>query len=318
MALFQVLWQPVQHPWAESIVRSVTHADGKPFFVNSPELAGAAEQKTGKPLFAAVVRILARTATEKRLFDIARDLAASLRVFSNPQGNALIPLQLEDYALGNHVEDVLRRQTRRTGMLLNSDELAGFVHLPSSAVRSPALLRDSGATKAAPDIVRKPPGIVIGDNEHLGEIVPVYLTADQRMRHTHIIGTSGTGKSSLLFNMIQQDIENGEGVAVLDPHGDLINQILGIIPDDRIDDVVLVDTSDVEFPVSFNILQAQTNEEKNLLASDLVAVFHRLSSSWGDQMDTVLQNAILAVLKSGRGGTLRICSDFLAEKHIPQ
>jgi hypothetical protein len=314
LALFQVLWQPVQHPWAESIVRSVTHADGKPFFVNSPELAGAAEQKTGKPLFAAVVRILARTATEKRLFDIARDLAASLRVFSNPQGNALIPLQLEDYALVNHVEDVLRRQTRRAGMLLNSDELAGFVHLPSSEVQSPVLLRDSGATKAAPDIVRKPPGIVIGDNEHLGEIVPVYLTTDQRVRHTHIVGTSGTGKSSLLFNMIQQDIENGEGVAVLDPHGDLVKQILGIIPDERLDDVVLVDTSDVEFPVSFNILQAQTTEEKNLLASDLVAVFHRLSSSWGEQMDTVLQNAILAVLKHEKGGTLLDLQRFLAEK----
>jgi hypothetical protein len=313
LALFQVLWQPVQNPWAESIVRSVTHADGKPFFVNSPELAGAAEQKAAKPLFAAVVRILARTANEKRLFDIARDLAASLRVFSNPRGNALIPLQLDDYALGNHVEDVLRRQTRRTGMLLNSDELAGFVHLPSSDVQSPVLLRDSGTTKAAPDIVRKPPGIVIGDNEHLGETVPVYLTVDQRVRHTHIVGTSGTGKSSLLFNLIQQDIENGQGVAVLDPHGDLVTQILGAIPDNRIDDVVLVDTSDVEFPVGFNIFQAHTLEEKNLLASDLVGTFRRLSSTWGDQMDIVLQNAILAVLNNERDGTLRDLQRFLAE-----
>lgn len=98
--------------------------------------------------------------------------------------------------------------------------------------------------------------------------MPVYLTADQRVRHTHIIGSSGTGKSSLLFNLIQQDIENGEGVAVLDPHGDLINQILGIIPDDRIDDVVLVDPSDVDFPIGFNILSVHSDDEKNLLASD--------------------------------------------------
>lgn len=313
LALFQVLWQPVQNPWAESIVRSVTHADGKPFFINSQELTDAAKQKAGKPLFAAVVRILARTVNEKRLFDIARDLAASLRVFSDPQGNALIPLRLDDYALENHVEDVLRRQTRRTGMLLNSDELAGFVHLPSSEVQSPVLLRDSGTTKAAPDIVRKPPGIVIGDNEHLGETVPVYLTVDQRVRHTHIVGTSGTGKSSLLFNLIQQDIENGQGVAVLDPHGDLVKQILGAIPDDRVDDVVLIDTSDVEFPVGFNIFQAHTLEEKNLLASDLVGTFRRLSSTWGDQMDIVLQNAILAVLNNERQGTLRDLQRFLAE-----
>jgi hypothetical protein len=313
LALFQVLFQPVQNAWAESIVNSVSHADGKPFFINAPELAGAAENKTARPLFGVLVRIMARTASRDRLNEIARDLAGSLRVFANPQGNALIPLQNDDYPYLEHLEDVIARQSRRSGMILNSDELFSFVHLPSSAVRSPALLRDSGRTKAAPSIVRKPTDFVIGDNEHNGETVPVYLIADQRVRHTHIIGSSGTGKSSLLFNLIRQDIENGEGVGVLDPHGDLINQILGIIPDDRIDDVVLVDPSDVDFPIGFNILSAHSDDEKNLLASDLIAVFRRLSTSWGDQMDTVLQNAILAFLESRQGGTLSDLRLFLLD-----
>ena len=207
----------------------------------------------------------------------------------------------------------MHRQTRRSGMILNSDELTGFVHLPSSAVRSPALMRDTGRTKAAPAIVQQPPGIVIGDNEHNGGTVPVFLTADQRVRHTHLIGASGTGKSSLLLNLIRQDIENGDGVAVLDPHGDLIDQILTVIPAERIDDVVLVNPSDVEFPIGFNILQAHSEEEKNLLSSDLVSVFRRLSTSWGDQMDTVLQNAILVFLESSRGGTLADLRRFLLE-----
>ncbi|MCX6893907.1 MAG: type IV secretion system DNA-binding domain-containing protein, partial [Verrucomicrobia bacterium] len=313
LGLFQVLFQPVQHPWADSIVRSVTHADGKPFFVNNPELTTAAARKVQRPLFAAVVRIMARTAARDRLVEIARDLAGSLRVFAQPQGNALIPLENDDYPHQEHIEDVLLRQTRRTGMLLNSDELFGFVHLPASAVRSPVLLRDAGKTKAAPDIVQKPPGVVIGDNEHAGETVPVFLTADQRVRHTHIIGSSGTGKSSLLLNLIRQDILNGDGVAVLDPHGDLIDQILSIIPEDRIDDVVLVNPSDVEFPIGFNILQAHSEEEKNLIASDLVSVFRRLATSWGDQMDIVLQNAILVFLESNRGGTLADLRRFLIE-----
>ena len=313
LGLFQVLFQPVQHPWAESIVNSVTHADGKPFFVNAPELAGAAENKVARPLYAAVVRIMARTASRDRLSEIARELASSLRVFGDPQGNALIPLHNEDYPFEEHIRDVLHRQSRRSGMILNSDELVGFVHLPSSSVRSAALLRDTGRTKAAPSIVRQPPGVVIGDNEHNGETVPVFLTADQRVRHTHIIGNSGCGKSSLLLNLIRQDIENGDGVAVLDPHGDLIDQILTIIPADRIDDVVLVNPSDQDFPIGFNILQAHSEEEKNLLASDLVSVFRRLSTSWGDQMDTVLQNAILVFLESSRGGTLADLRRFLLE-----
>jgi hypothetical protein len=198
-------------------------------------------------------------------------------------------------------------------MILNSDELTGFVHLPSSAVRSPAFVRQTGKTKPAPNIVRNATGLLLGDNEHAGGSEAVRLTAEQRTRHVHIIGASGTGKSTLLFNLIRQDIENGQGVAVLDPHGDLIDRICGIIPAERVDDVVLVNPSDPEYSVGFNILSAHSETEKDLLASDLVAVFQRLSSSWGDQMNSVLQNAILAFLESDRKGTLADLRRFLVE-----
>ena len=312
LGLFQVLFQPVQNPWAESIVNSVTHADGKPYFVNSPELAGAAENKVARPLYAAIVRILLRAGEFDRILQLARDLAGSLSVFAHPSGNELIPLHNDDYPFEEHIEDVLRRQTRRTGMLLNSDELIGFVHLPSSAVRSPIFQRQTTKTKAAPAIVRQR-GLLLGENDHAGQTIPVRLSAEQRTRHTHIIGASGTGKSTLLFNLIRQDILNGEGVAVLDPHGDLIDRILGIIPQNRINDVVLLDPADESHSVGFNILSAHSHLEKNLLASDLIAVFQRLSTSWGDQMNSVLQNAILAFLESDRRGTIADLRRFLIE-----
>src|ERR1017187_7974762 len=285
LGLFQVLFQPVQNPWADSIVNSVSHADGKPFFVNSPELAGAAENKAARPLYAAVVRILLRAEEFDRVVQLARDIAGSLRVFACPNNNELIPLHNDDYPFEEHIEDVLRRQPRRTGMLLNSDELTGFVHLPSSAVRSPVFQRQTTKTKAAPAIVRQH-GLLLGNNDHAGKTVEVRLSAEQRTRHTHIIWASGTGKSTLLFNLIRQDIENGQGVAVLDPHGDLIDRICGIIPLERINDVVLLDPADESHPIGFNILLAHSELEKNLLASDLVSVFQRLSTSWGDQMNS--------------------------------
>jgi hypothetical protein len=313
LALFQVLFESVEQDWPESIVRSVTHADGKPFFVNMPELAAAAENKVARPLYAAVVRIAVKSESFERTVQIARELAGSLRVFTDPQGNELIPLGNDDYPFEKHVEDVLCRQSRRSGMLLNSDELIGFVHLPSSDIRSPALERETGKTKAAPPIVRLKEGLLLGTNDHIGESVQVRLSPEQRVRHMHIIGSSGTGKSTLLFNLITQDIESGQGVGVLDPHGDLINRILGIIPPDRVADVVLVDPSDEEYSVGFNILSAHSELEKNLLASDLVSVFERLSTSWGDQMNSVLQNAILAFLESPRRGTLADLRRFLIE-----
>ncbi len=313
LGLFQVLFQPAQEPWTESILRSVTHADGKPFFIDSPELADAAENKITRPLFAAVVRILVCAGERERMLRLARDLAGSLRVFAHPNGNELIPLTNADYPPAEHIEDVVRRQSRRSGIILNSDELTGFVHLPSSAVRLPVFQRQTTKTKAAPMIARQDNGLLLGHNDHAGATVEVRLSPEQRTRHCHVIGASGTGKSTLLFNLIKNDIEKGEGVAVLDPHGDLIDRILGFIPDSRTGDVVLVDPSDSEYSVGFNILSAHSELEKNLLASDLIAVFQRLSTTWGDQMNSVLQNAILAFLESDRRGTIADLRRFLIE-----
>ncbi len=313
LALFQVLFESVEQDWPESIVNSVTHSDGKPFFVNMPELASAAEKKVTRPLYAAVVRIAVKSESYDRTVEIARHLAGSLRVFANPQGNELIPLTNDDYPFEEHIEDVLCRQSRRSGMLLNSDELIGFVHLPSSDIRSPALERETGKTKAAPAIAQNERGILLGTNVHIGNAVSVHLTPEQRVRHVHVVGASGTGKSTLLFNLIRQDIENGEGVAVFDPHGDLVDKILGVIPTARIGDVVLVDPSDEDYSIGLNILSAHSDLEKNLLSSDLISVFERLSTTWGDQMQSVLQKAIHVFLESSERGTLADLRRFLIE-----
>src|SRR5439155_23652837 len=105
----------------------------------------------------------------------------------------------------------------------------------------------------------------------------------------------------------------GDGVAALDPHGNLIDAPLRMVPTERIKVVILLVPSDDEFPIAFNVLSAHSAIEKDLLASDLVAVFRRLSTSRGDQMNAVLGNAILAILESDRGGTLVDLRRFLVE-----
>jgi len=322
LSLFQVLFQPARAEWAKSILYSACHADGSAFFVNRPELAEGARNKIKRPLFAAVVRMAVKSGSYERTRQLALDLAGALSLHAHPQGNELIPLENTDYPFEEHVEDVLLRQTRRSGMLLNSEELLGFVHLPSEVVRAPGFARMTGRTKAAPESVQQSRGLLLGANVHARQSTPIRLSAEQRTRHLHCIGASGTGKSTFLRNLITQDIANGEGLAVLDPHGDLIDQILGVIPEHRIKDVILLDPSDETAAIGFNVLSAHSDLEKTLLASDLVSVFRRLSQAWGDQMEGVLRNAILAFLESTRGGTLSDLRRFLLdakyrEKFLP-
>ena len=306
LGLVQVIFRRARQPWAESIMRAVMDNNGDAFFSNAPGLLEEARKKVSRPLYAAVVRIATQSEDFDRTWEIARHIAGSFNTFTNPAGNELIPLTNDEYPHSSHVEDLLLRQSRRSGMLLNTDELIGFVHLPGAVVRSPKLLRETKKTKAAPAKLSRPGGVLLGRNIHQGRALDVRIGSEERVRHMHVVGASGTGKSTLLLNCIRQDIENGQGVGVLDPHGDLVEDILAMIPPERIDDVVLVDPADEEYSVGFNILLAHSDLEKTLLASDLVSIFQRLSTSWGDQMGSVLQNAILAFLESSAGGTLNV------------
>lgn len=310
--IFQVMFQPARARWPDSVIRAVTDDAGECFFADDAEMVRLSRDKITRPLFAAVVRVAARSADRGRARQIAERLSGAIKQCGEPLSNEIVPLESADYEEGVHIADVLARQSRRSGMLLNSGELVGLVHPPSSVVQTEGLVRQSQRTKAAPTPSREQP-YVLGDNTAAGRTVPVGLSWEQRVRHMHVIGAPGTGKSTLLLNLIIQDLEQGNALAVIDPHGDLVDEVLGHIPDHRIDDVVLVDPSDVEHPIGFNMLAAHSEHEKTLLASDLVAGFRRLATSWGDQMTSVLSNAVLAFLESDRGGTLLDLRRFLVE-----
>src|SRR5262249_32610279 len=181
--------------------------------------------------------------TPERALKIARAMGATLAQFSQPSSNELIPLTNDDYNETDHEQGVLYRHSHRTGLLLNSEELVSLVHLPSESVRSAKFKRETKKTKPAPGIAQGQ-DLILGENAHAGKIIQVSLNTDQRTRHMYVIGASGTGKSTLLLNCILQDIQNRNGVGVLDPHGDLIDRILGHIPESRFSDVVLLDPSD--------------------------------------------------------------------------
>ncbi|MDO8241005.1 MAG: type IV secretion system DNA-binding domain-containing protein [Candidatus Moranbacteria bacterium] len=312
IGIFQVIFLPARCPWADSLQFAALDWNGKPFLADAPELAKSVRSKIEKPLYGAVVRVGAKSSSRQRANSIVKSLGGALVQFNSPGSNSLIPLHNKDYPDEIHAQNVVGRLTNRSGILLNLDELINFVHFPSSSIRSAKFLRNAKKTKAAPGLSENHQ-LLLGENAHHGRIKNVSLSSEQRLRHMYVVGASGTGKSTLLLNLIIQDIQNGHGIAVLDPHGDLIDQIMDFIPPQRLDDVVLFDPTDEEYPIGFNIFGAHSETEKTLLASDLVGVFRRLSTSWGDQMNSVLANGILAMLESNEGGTLMTLRRFLIE-----
>ena len=308
--IYQVLFEVARQPWAESVLRSVVTPKGEPFFADAPEITAFAKEKVSSPLFAIALRVAGIADEGERAQEIIRNVAGALSHFGSPDSNELIPLFPKD--LRSLEEDILGRTPHRSGMLLSADELVSLIQLPGAGVQVPELWRGRHKTKKAP-AETSGPACVLGQNEHDGESTEVRLGVGAKTKHVHVVGASGTGKSTLLIRMILEDIAAGHGVGVLDPHGDLVDEVARRIPEPRIADVVMFDPADTEAVVGWNMLGADSETEKDLLTSDLVGVFRRLSTSWGDQMTAVLANAIMVFLESRRGGTLMDLRRFLVE-----
>lgn len=139
------------------------------------------------------------------------------------------------------------------------------------------------------------------------------IKIDDRRRHVYIIGKTGMGKTALLRNMIIQDIQDGHGVGFVDPHGDAAEELLDFIPKERIEDVVYFNPGDLDYPVSFNVMEQVSAETRHLVASGMMGVFKKIwPDVWSARMEYILNNAILALLEYP-GSTLLSINRMLAD-----
>lgn len=268
--------------------------------------------KLGQPLFKTDIRISISAESGKRLTDLSSGISSSLAPlnvsgFQQLYASRLYPdrisQRLSAYKLQHRLPSILPYSSN----ILAASELAEVYHFPYGTMRTEGMVRSHSRTLPAPLAVKNGNfDVVFGQNNHHGEATPIGLTAAERERHVFIIGGTGNGKTTMLQYAIVQDIQNGKGVAVVDPHGDMAETLLHHIPEERINDVIYFDPDDLEHPIGLNLLELTPGlkgndllREKDVVTESIVSVFRKIFSeddTGGHRIEYVLRNAIQTAL----------------------
>jgi len=261
-----------------------------------PVDAATAQQiraKQASPLFVACGRIGAVASSPQRARALVGRVTAAVHTANAPGAHlyrSVWPSGLVQRWLYERSAPLVRQP-----LLLNADELAGLVAWPLGDVSLPGL--SLGGTKALAPAAEIPRfGRVVAESSYPGMERPLALSLPDSLRHLHVIGPTGVGKSTLLLGLITQDMADGRGVVVVDPKGDLVSDVLDRVPPERTDDVVVLDPADEERPVGLNLL-ARPGESPELVVDQVVSIFHDLyRNSWGPRTDDILRAALLTLV----------------------
>ncbi len=292
------------------------------------------QKKNHAHTFACNIRLVASGNSSTHAESLLSSLEASFHQFGTPMGNDLVPRRLSR----GEAREIMRNFTFRVYnpkhvVYLNTAELTSMIHFHKKNEASSDMLASSISSTGGASIKTKSQvrneeranivrgKVLVGHNIHQGSKTPIYLDAEDRLRHLYVIGQTGTGKTSILKNMIVQDIHNGEGVCFVDPHGSDIEDILAQIPPERHDDVIYFDPSNTERPMGMNLLEYDTRypEQKSFVVNELLSIFNKLfdmKTAGGPMFEQYFRNATLLVMEDPpTGNTLLDISRVLADEN---
>ena len=265
------------------------------------------KQKIDQQLFTVSLRYLTVSNVYSSRSRIEKGFIAALSPFTNAGYQNLRPKRyLKLKAINNLLLWLYRRRLFgfMDNLILSTSELSDLYHFPyTSITKTENLSKLHSKELPAPLSLKQKTelDIYFANNTYGGTETKIGLTADERRRHVYILGATGTGKSTMLLSMIEQDIKNNKGLSVIDPHGDLIEQILSVIPKERIQDVVYFNPDDIGYPMGINLLELTPNlneedaiREKEFIAESIISVFHKIYTDKysGPRMEYILRNTI--------------------------
>lgn len=268
--------------------------------------------KLSQPLFKTDIRIMISTEANERFDELAWSAIGSLAPLNSTTMQQLyIPRLYPDWLSQKITYFKLKHRMPSlfisSSNILAASELASIYHFPYGKIRTEGMALSHSRTLPAPTLLKNRSDddtfdVALGNNNHHEETTEVGLTADERERHMYIIGGTGNGKTTLLQHAILQDIQNGKGVAVVDPHGDMAEKLLRYIPEERIKDVIYFNPRDISNPIGLNLLELPEGltgdgllMAKDFVTESVVSVFRKIFSeddSGGHRIEHVLRNAV--------------------------
>ncbi|MCL5432724.1 MAG: type IV secretion system DNA-binding domain-containing protein [Patescibacteria group bacterium] len=303
-AAIQILISPSDEKWKKqgrSYITKTKKTEANPetakYASDSKELE-AIESEISKPGFNAVVRIVVCSSTVESANAHLNNIKTSFGQFSGLNSFK----KNRHFFKGLFMNDFIYRYMPLFDQtsVMSSEELATIFHLPNKSITTPHIHWVTAKRAPAPAQIPES-GLYLGKSSYRGISRPVYIDLEDRRKHMYIIGKTGVGKSEFMKEMIMQDIKAGEGVAVIDPHGDLIDDILLLMPPNRSEDVILFDPSDTQRPMGFNMLEAQTEEQKHLVTTSIIGLMYKLfdphqTGIIGPRFEHAIRNAMLTVM----------------------
>jgi len=261
------------------------------------EIVKKLEEKASRPGYKVNVRLVTSSATPGNASMHMRNLLASFLQYNMPPFNGFHPNKRDKNDI---LKDYIFRVFRDNGLksILNTEEVTSLWHLPTPYIETPNI-KWLTSKKAPPPVNLPNEGMLLGRSIYRGQETKVFMQRDDRRRHTYIIGRTGSGKTEIMKYMSVQDIKNGEGLCVIDPHGDFIEDILPHIPKERAEDVILFEPFDMDRPLGLNMLEVDGEEQKDFAVQEMIQIFYKLVTDpamLGPMFEHNMRNAMLTLM----------------------
>ncbi len=298
--LMEALWKP---PESQDVKQ-----EDKQLSTNEQNRIEAIEEKTRYPAYETLIRVVASSNTAGRSQALLNNVASAFSLFDSAQNNGF------KFAISKNIEEfvtayIFRFFPQEVNMnILNTVELATIFHLPNqnsiptSQVQRQAAKQVDGPTEIMDE------GFLLGYNEFRGVKKQIRLGAKDRRRHAYIIGQTGTGKSKLLENLAYQDMMDGKGFAFIDPHGDSAEELLGMVPKERVEDVIYFAPGDMDMPVGLNLFEFENQDQRDFIIQETIAMLYKLydpghTGIIGPRFESWFRNAALTVMADPAGSS---------------